>query len=562
MRRELSYGSEGAGVMNRRGFVKGCMGVTVAAVTPVERPMRRRIDSSVILPPSTTTLRDARVKALAHNALEVARAAGAQYADVRITNTTSRVFRSAIPGQTVNIGLSVRALINGYWGWAATPVLSPAEVVRVGRLAAVLATDSSKRSKPRTVDLGTIQPVHNGDWMTPVKVDPFELDVGEIQDWCMGLAGYVHHLGMARGDLHAGAFIGMNAGAIGVGFQKQERLFASTDGSLCTQTVILTEPHVSFDYGGRRPEVAQINFPVQMGWERIVETSIADLIRQAMERVDYDRAHPLPVKPIEVGRYDLVFSASAMASLLGATFGPATDLARAIGLEANASGTSFLGPNPLKFLGTKVASPLVTLTADRSTPTALATIKWDEEGVPCEDFPLVKDGVLVDYQTTREQAVWLAPWYEKQGLPSQSKGCAMAPDALAVSMAHTPNLILQPGTVDQDFDDLLSRLEYGLVVDDLHVNMDFQCNTGEGFLDGVTEIRHGKKVARISGSAMLFKAMEIWKNIQSLGGKKSLQWVGGFTSTKGEPNQRTAYSIAAVPALVKQVTIVDPTRKA
>jgi TldD protein len=244
------------------------------------------------------------------------------------------------------------------------------------------------------------------------------------------------------------------------------------------------------------------------------------------------------------------------------TLGPATELDRALGYEANAGGTSYLGPHPLNLLGTTVASSLVTLTADRSTPLGLATIGWDDEGVAPTAFPLIQKGVLVDYQTTREQATWLSAWYEKRGVPIRSHGCAMSPGALSVAMQHTPNLILQPGAADADVDDLIADLEHGLLVEGLQAKMDFQCNNGLGILAGVTEIRHGKRVSRVRGAGLLFRSSEFWKNVQGLGGGNAMKWVSGFGSGKGEPRQGTPYSIAAVPALVKQLAIIDPMRKA
>jgi TldD protein len=305
----------------------------------------------------------------------------------------------------------------------------------------------------------------------------------------------------------------------------------------------------------------ELSIPVQAGWERITDVDVRELLRQAMDQIDDALAHTLPVKPVEVGRYDLVLTADAMATLLSETLGPATELDRALGYEANAGGTSYLGPHPLTLLGTTIASPLVTVTADRSTPLALATIGWDDEGVAPAPFPLISKGVLVDYQTTREQAAWLAPWYQKEGLPIRSHGCASAPSALSVTMQHTPNLQLHPGSNAQDLDDLVAGLEHGLLIEGLNVHMDFQCNSGIATV-GATEIRKGKRIARIQNAGLLFRSADFWKNVQAVGGPQSQHWTGGFGSDKGEPTQGTGYSIAAVPAAVKQQTIIDPTRKA
>lgn len=259
----------------------------------------------------------------------------------------------------------------------------------------------------------------------------------------------------------------------------------------------------------------------------------------------------------------MVFSAGAMATLLQGTLGPATELDRALGYEANAQGTSYLGPDPLSLLGTSIASPLVTLTANRSDPLALATIQWDDEGVVPEDFAIVDGGVLVDYQTTREQAAWLAPWYQRQGKPVRSHGCAMAPTALDATMQHTSNLVLHPGTREDDLEELVSGLEAGFLVESVDVDMDFQYLNGLALMGTVTEVRKGKRVARLGGTAALvLRTPDLWKNVVALGGARSQRRFGTGYSAKGEPRQETAYSIMAVPARVERLAVIDPTRKA
>jgi len=259
-----------------------------------------------------------------------------------------------------------------------------------------------------------------------------------------------------------------------------------------------------------------------------------------------------------------------MATLLEATVAPATELDRALGYEANAGGTSYLGPDPLTYLGTQIAAPLITVTADRSAPKGLATIRWDDDGVVPEDFTLIKDGVLVDYQTTREQAAWLRPWYQQQGRSVRSHGCAAAADALTYPLQRTPNLTLQPGSAALGVDDLIADLDAGLVIDGTFPRMDFQKLNGlsqfGGDIGPVWEVRHGQRVAqfdpRTVHMALQFHTPELWQNVQALGGPASLETNLEGYSSKGEPKSSTHYSLAAVPALIKQLAVIDPTKKA
>jgi TldD protein len=514
------------------------------------------------------------VKALALSAIDAARGAGARYADVRLTNTLVRSvhgWQNHGPQQTTDLGLSVRALVNGYWGWAATPLLSADEAVRVARLAVKLATMTATRGKPNAVELGTIPVTHDGEWMTPVKIDPFELDLLEMHEWLYGLGNEISNLGAARGAPRSHAWMGPKGQwdpFFGVTMQKQERVLASTEGTFLTQTVLTTKPSFRIRYRSNLGlEIPNFNMPVQAGWERIAETPIIDLFLKEMEKVDAAPPAP-PQKPLEVGRYDIVFSAATMAQLLGVTLGPATEADRALGYEANATGGSYLGPDPLKRLGTLVASPLVNITAERSNPLGLATAKWDDEGVMPEDFPLVANGRLMNYQTTRAQAAWLAPWYEKHEKPVRSLGCAMAPDALFEPMQHLPNLVLHPGTGTATEESMVQELEHGLyIVANLNPTIDWMCANGYSFTPGVIEIRRGKPVATFGMAALMFNTDQLWKNIQVLGDASSAVYLGGnvggtWMSKKGDPLQQTQLSIGAVPARVKQLAVVNPWQRA
>jgi predicted Zn-dependent protease len=161
--------------------------------------------------------------------------------------------------------------------------------------------------------------------------------------------------------------------------------------------------------------------------------------------------------------------------------------------------------------------------------------------------------MFVNYQTTREQAAWLAPWAHQQGVPVRSTGCAMAPSAQEVTMQHTPNLVLHPGKGTADIETLVQDMDHGMLVDWVNLQMDWQCLDGYCTAIGATEIRNGKRVAQLKGAALLFRADQFWKGVQALGGPASAAYLGGLMSGKGEPPQYTEYSIGVVPARIKQL---------
>ena len=548
--------------MPRRDFLATSGGATLALALPAMPLLGPR---PAVDPVPTLTLRDPRIKALAHTALDAAKSEGATYADVRLTYRTRREFMSGqFTKLDVDLGISVRALSQGYWGWAATPYLSEADVARIGREAVRLAKGEAARGKPRTVEWAPVPVVSDGDWHTPIRIDPFEVALEELSDYMVGLIEFTmdNIKFRQRGHEYPANMIHQ----FGF-FQREERVFASTDGSYLTQTGHTIHFHIdyTYKYGGNQITLG----PWQGGWDVVLDAKLREQILQQLDDYDHPKAGegwgPLRKQHLlNMGRYDIVFTARTMAQLLAGTLAPATQLDRALGYEANAGGTSYLGPDPLAYLGTPVASPLVTVTGDRSQPRGLASIGWDEEGVVPESFPLVKEGVLVDYQTTREQAAWLAPWYHKQGQPLRSRGCAAGDGALSLQMQHPPNLTLEPGAAAVSVTDLVAGMDQGLLVDGIRLEMDFQNASGVGTIGepdvgAVYEVKHGKVVSQYETvMEVQFRSAEFWKGIIAIGGPASAETLIRGRSEKGEPSEQTDYSIAAVPAVCKQLAVSTP----
>lgn len=93
-------------------------------------------------------------RALAMRALDAARSAGAEYADVRISRNrtqqiTTREQRVTGLADTETFGLGVRVLADGAWGFAASYNLAPDELVRAARQAVSQArANASTRKQP------------------------------------------------------------------------------------------------------------------------------------------------------------------------------------------------------------------------------------------------------------------------------------------------------------------------------------------------------------------------------------------------------------------------------
>ena len=531
--------------LTRRDLLKlGAQVTAAAALASLPRPLRAQLDGGRWEP--APPIDDPRLKELALRALEAARTAGASYADVRLTHDWSRMLQAGVhDGEKLTVG--VRALVNGYWGFASGPVWSPDEMVRLGREAYHQAKTTAL-GKARPVELAPVPAVPDGHWVMPVKLDPFEIHPFELTDFLSGLAIFAAE----TPDVEANV-----AGTM----SKQEKAFASTVGTYCTQRTYLTSGQfdVYLTRNQKRVGGSVGNLtPAGVGWELFRDQPLREAFRRTL--AELEEILKLPVKPIEVGRYDTLVDAASVAALMDRTLGRATELDRALGYEANAGGTSFLN-DPLAMLGSyRAGGPLLTVTANRSAPGGCATVKWDDEGVAPDEFTLVKDGVLTDFQTTRESAGWLKDWYAQHGRPFRSHGCAGADAGINAPLQRLPNLVMAAGREAAGFEELGSGLTSGMAIKGVSIEMDFQNLNGLA-LGNAYEVKRGKRVALIPGVGLLFRAPELWKTLAAVGGAASVERFGAL-NRKGEPSVVTSHSVSAPPAVFNQLTLIDPQRKA
>jgi TldD protein len=507
---------------------------------------------------------EALLKRLALTAVDAARTAGAAFADVRVTGMRRFNWGAGFNGAGERPGMSpprlefstaygVRAAVDGAWGFAGGYVLTPEAIAQVARRAVSRAKGNRPR-RPRTLELAPVARVENGLWAPPIAQDPFAVPVGEQAD-------------LALAALAAAAGVrGVLSGIFGAGWQQSLTVFASSEGSLTVQRLTRGGPGARVwgrsrdDNGLGDEDVASL----RQGWYGYEALSrvddLAGELRQAAERAVAKSGPPDPPPvPVEVGRYDLVLSGWAVAHVLRATLVPALDLERALGYQANRAGTSFAAP-PTDILGKyQVASPLVTLRADRTRPHDFATVGWDDEGVPAGEWTLIKDGVIVDYLTSRHTAVELAPLYRARGEPLRSRGCMVGSGATWPEIS-TPNLTLEPGPAGVSLDDLIGDVKRGFYIDGgAPGGSDQQLLSGQFIGGGVREIRNGKLGREVNGFAFQILTQPFWKNLDALGGPETVKEGGVTFSAPLRPLR--GHTARASAARVRQVNVLNTERK-
>ena len=535
---------------NRRDFLKTTSAVAAGAAIGLSSSSASASPRS---PHRVETPGDAALNDLALRALDAARSAGAEYADVRISHNriqsiSTRERRVQGLSDTDTLGFGVRVLAGGAWGFAASRELTNDEVVRVARQAVAQAKANRTPGRHPVVLAPTTGRQH-GTWKSPIKQDPF--DVAVEDKIALLLAANEAAL-----KVQGARFVTSN-----MLMSREEKTLATTDDTLVVQTIYRTQPAMNItavakgDFQSRSSnEIA----PRGLGYEHIVDARLVEnATRWANEAVE-----KLSAKPVEVGRYDVVLHPSNLWLTIHEACAHPTELDRAMGYEANYAGTSFVAP-PEKVLGSlKFGSPIMNVTGDRSQPGSLAACGWDDEGVVPDTFDIIRNGLLVDYQTTREQAPWLEWYYRKHGKPARSHGCSYAQTWANVQFQRMPNVSLQPGARDIVWEDIIAATDKGIaIIGDGSFSIDQQRYNGQFGGQLFYEIKGGKLAGMLKDVAYQFRTPEFWGSMDLIGGARSYHLGGAFNDAKGQPAQVNSVSHGCVPSRFRQVNVINTGRQ-
>ena len=538
----------------RRDFIKqtGMAAAAIAAtgaLTPARSFGGLLRSNEVEMPPDDT------VRALMMTAINTAKSAGASYSDVRIGRYhNSIVFtREQQIVNTADIdttGAGVRALVDGTWGFGATKTLTTDGVAAAAREAVAIAK-ANRIARDQPVQLSPVQSYPNATWKSSFKIDPFTIPIEQRADLLL------------RANTEALKVKGVKFVNSGLFFVKEERNFASTEGSVISQTIVrVAAPFTvtavapdNSDFQTRGNVVA----PAGRGWEYILEQ---DLVGNAPKWAE-QAVQKLTAKSVEVGRYDLVLHPTHLWLTIHESIAHPTELDRALGYEANYAGTSFVAP-PEKMLGKFRYGPeFMNIQGDRSQEGACASIGYDDEGVKPETFLIIKNGVVNDYQTTREQANWLKWWYDSQGKPTRSHGCSNADSWGTVQFQRMPNVSLLPGKKDMGWEDIIAATDRGIAIEgDGSFSIDQQRYNAQFGGQVFHEIKGGKIVGQLKDVAYQMRTPDFWNSMDMIGGQKSYFMGGAFNDGKGQPGQSNAVSHGCVPSRFRNINVINTGRKA
>lgn len=521
---------------NRRSFIIGSSAVSAGTILGIANPLsainygRTEVEN----------IRDSRLKELIMQSIDSAVSAGASYADARLSHSQALFASGYSPKRTEHMSFGVRAIVNGFWGFASSPLWNLDEAERLG-IAAVEQAKINGAFESRELELASVVNPESGDWIMPVKDDPFKMAYEEISDYLNPLLEFIMRMEKVNNVIVHGQF------------HCTEKAFGNSSGQFNTQKLYNSSGIVFMNLVNRNGSSFSNSLdtlsPAGMGFELFRDQPLRENIQKIHEETI--SILELPEAPIDVGRYETLINNKTVADLVSKTIGRPTEIDTAFGHEANAGGTGFI--DPVTMLGNfKIGSSLLNITGDRSRVGSVGCVKWDDEGVKPIKFDIVKDGIVVGMQCNREGAGWIGDYLKRTGQSVRSVGCAYAPNAMDVPMIHNVDLTVAPSENNNSLDSLRAVIKKGIELKNPLIGIDFQSITGFTRSNAL-EIRNGKRVARSRDASMLFKTPELWNNIIDIGGSESSDRFG-IDTTKGEPMQRSTASVYAIPALFKEMT--------
>src|SRR5450631_1032221 len=481
------------------------------------------------------------MKHIADWALNLATLRGASFADARVVDERSRALSTKngkVGGasDSESLGIGIRALADGAWGFAATEDLSR-EGVESAAAHAVEIAKASARVKQHDVRMAPEKPVI-AEWTTPYKIDPFTISVEQNLDLLLKI------------DSELRSVAGVTLAETSMNFRREEQWFVSSEGADIHQTKLSTGAgYAAYAFAGN--EIQKRSYPnsyggqwQNKGYELIEELKLVDNARRiAEEAVALHQADQCPE-----GKFDIILDSSQLGLQIHESVGHPIELDRVLGMEANFAGTSFLTLDKLRTL--RYGSDLVNVVADarQEHGPGLGTFAFDDEGVPAQCTSIITDGLFTGYLSSRETAHTIGE--------NRSGGTVRAESWNRLPMVRMTNISILPGEKPLTLEQLIASTDYGILtqtnkswsIDDKRYQFQFGCEMG-------WEIKGGKRTRLLKNPSYSGITTEFWNSMDAICSRDEWTLWGTPNCGKGQPQQVMGTGHGASPARFQKIKV-------
>lgn len=500
-------------------------------------------------------------KDFADVALNAAKSKGATYADVRIGRylnqfVAAREKRVQGVANTESFGIGIRVIANGCWGFAATNIVTNEAIAKAAEQAVAVAKANAK-IQGAPVQLAPQKGFGEVSWKAPIEINAFSVPIKEKVDLLL----QVNDTALTNGA----SFVNSVMFAV-----NEQKYFASTDGSYIDQDIHRIFPNFNVTKidraSGKFVTRNALSAPMGLGYEYLKprpEDKIPGVVTRYKKRYDMledvknatrDVDLKLKAKTVKPGKYDLVLDPSHLWLTIHESVGHPTELDRVLGYEANYAGTSFLTLDKWQSKKFNFGNKLVNIVADKTQAGSLGAVGYDDEGVKCGKWDLIKEGILVNYQAIRDQAHII-------GL-KESQGCCYSQGWDDVQFQRMPNVSLQAGKAKLSVDDMIKNVEKGIyIIGDGSYSIDQQRYNFQFGGQTFYEIKNGKIEGMLTDVAYQSNTQEFWNSTAAICDESDYRLGGSFNDGKGQPAQSSAVSHGSSTTRFNGVNVINTARK-
>jgi TldD protein len=481
------------------------------------------------------------MKSAAQKALDAVTVRGVTYADarvaaIRIRSLTTKNGRVGHASESESVGIGVRVIADGAWGFAASADLSRVGVEAAAARAVEIAK-ASARVKREDVRLAP-EPASVVEWTTPYKIDPFATSVDQNLDLLLKVDGEMR------------AVTGVTLAETGMNFQREESWFLSSERADIHQIKYSTGAgYTAFAFAGS--EIQKRSYPNSFGgqwqnrgYELIEEMKLLENARRvAEEAVALHSADQCPE-----GTRTIILDGSQLGLQIHESIGHPIELDRVLGMEANFAGTSFLTLEKLGNL--QYGSEMVNVVADarQEHGPGLGTFAYDDEGVAAQSTPIITNGRFTGYLTSRETAHTIGA--------TRSGGTLRAECWNRLPMIRMTNISILPGDKPMSLEQLIAATDDGIYVetnkswsiDDKRYNFQFGCEIG-------WEIKQGKRTRMLKNPSYSGITTEFWNSMDAICSRDEWSIWGTPNCGKGQPQQVVGTGHGASPARFRNIRV-------
>jgi TldD protein len=475
---------------------------------------------------------------IVREAVEKARAAGAEYADARFVSEESEsltVKNQEMEGidRSLSQGVGIRVLVDGSWGFAATARPDGPEIERTAALAVAIARASS-RLPAEPVKLADVEPAV-AEWSTEVVEDPFAVSLDEKVGLLMAASARLQGVQ------------GVTFAESTLDFYRRRSSFASSEGAAIEQTIVNSGGGIEAT-AIADGEMQRRSFPNSFrghlraaGYEHIRTLGLVE----GAERIGNEAVALLSAPDCPGELTTLVLDSNQVVLQVHESVGHPVELDRVLGMEESFAGTSFVRPADRGRL--RYGSDLVTITADATLPGGLGSFGFDDEGVPAERTVVIEDGIFQNFISSRETAPVLGP-------ASRSSGAMRADGWQSLPLIRMTNISLEPreGTLEEIIGDTKDGIymdtNQSWSIDDKRVNFQFGCEIAWRIKDGrLTDVYRNPTYTGIT--------TEFWGSCDAVGGPDAWTVWGTPNCGKGQPMQVARVGHGTPPARFRNVRV-------